>query len=148
MTIRSLVFVVLVAACQDHSGADHMIGVPVDAKIWMDAPVDAPKIFLDARPDAPPTVYVRTCTNKNPVFSQGNENLTIAFVCATSADAGTVQVTLKGGSGSGAEAKVVPMTLMCGPDGMAFNNPLAFTATQQLLATHVTGGLFDVDCAP
>jgi hypothetical protein len=143
MNIRriSIAFLIAaVAACQDKSGADHTIGPPPgpDARVIL----DAPKVFHDA-PPAPdafippdaPTTYTRTCTNKNPVVFQGTENLTIAFVCASSADAGAVQVTLKGGSGSGAETRVVPMTLVCAPNGMAANNFLTFAATQQLLAT-------------
>ena len=153
MNIRSLFFASLIAlpACQDHSGPDFMLPPQTDARVWLDAHVDAHEfldakiyedahVFLDA---APPT---RSCVNKNPVVSAGTENLTIAFVCGSPTDAGSVQVTLKGGTGSGAETRIVPYTLQCATGDMAFNNFMTFPATQELLATHVAGGLFDVDC--
>jgi hypothetical protein len=135
MVIRSLVIVVLVAGCRDDSDAKFH----PDAEVWRDA-----HEVMDAR------VFPRVCTSKKPVFFQGTENLTIAFVCATSSDNGlTVGVTVEGGSGSGAEAKVIPLTLTCAANGIAYNNPLPmFMATQPLLATNVTGGLLDVDCDP
>ena len=92
-------------------------------------------------------MYVRSCTNKNPLVSHGTETLTIAFVCASPADAGAVEVTYKGGSGSSADTRQVGLTLVCGPNGMPANNFVTLTSvTVELLATHVAGTLFDVDC--
>ena len=163
--LATLVFL-LVVACQASDKAKYQIGAPdgppkvwEDAKTYRDAPLDAfqykdahvyedAKIYEDAKvfEDAPP-VYMRSCVNKNPVVFQGSESLTLAIVCASPADAGAVVVTLHGGSGSGAETRNVPMNLVCAPGGMPANNFLQITpVTQQLLATHVAGTLFDLDC--
>ena len=55
-------------------------------------------------------------------------------------------MTLAGGSGSGAETRILTVNLICAANGATANNFLVFPVTQTLLATHVAATLFDIDC--
>jgi hypothetical protein len=103
-----------------------------------DAPLDA---FVPQ--DAP---LGRTCTNKDAVLFNGMETLTVAFRCQSLADAHTAYMTVAGGTGSGAEERVIQFNLDCGTYGIATNQFLTFSATQPLRATKVSESLFDVTC--
>ncbi len=120
----------LLAACQDKSGADYNVGpgsdTKPDARVYKDA---AP----DGMPDAPPDaqvfldaqLYARSCTNGTPFFADGNEHLTLSVVCQSPADAVAIEYQLV----SGTDTKAIDTTLQCLPGGVAANNTLVFPVT-------------------